>query len=142
MAIKTQSLIPASCLTLAFCGFFSASLSADTHAATEDRLAIAEMLAQYSYRWDSKDSSGFADLFTFDAVMERWREGTLVENPPVRKTLTRGSLGRSPNPPPLFGTGVSRAHQPNSRNRKYGAHHASNWRSSSSFYRQFRHLSK
>jgi len=80
MAIKTQSLIPASCLTLAFCGFFSASLSADNHAATEDRLAIAEMLAQYSYRWDSKDSSGFADLFTFDAVMERWREGTLVEN--------------------------------------------------------------
>ena len=80
MAIKPQSLIPASYIMLVFCSFFSASLSADIHATTEDRLAIAAMLAQYSYRWDSKDSSGFADLFTFDAVMERWREGTLVEN--------------------------------------------------------------
>ena len=80
MAIKPQSLIPASYIMLVFCSFFSASLSADIHAATEDRLAIAAMLAQYSYHWDSKDSSGFADLFTFDAVMERWREGTLVEN--------------------------------------------------------------
>ena len=44
----------------------------------EDRLAIAEQLAQYSYRWDSKDSGGFADLFTDDGVMERRRGGQLV----------------------------------------------------------------
>ena len=39
----------------------------------EDRLAIAQQLAQYSYRWDSKDSDGFADLFTDDGVMESRR---------------------------------------------------------------------
>ena len=44
----------------------------------EDRLAIAEQLAHYSYRWDAKDSDGFADLFTDDGVMERRRGGELV----------------------------------------------------------------
>jgi hypothetical protein len=44
----------------------------------EDRLAIAAQLAQYSYRWDSKDSDGFADLFTNDGVMERRRGGALI----------------------------------------------------------------
>jgi|TARA_B100000959_G_scaffold262765_1_gene301505 uncharacterized protein (TIGR02246 family) len=44
----------------------------------EDKLAIAEMAAQYSYRWDSKDSAGFAKLFTEDGVMERWVAGELV----------------------------------------------------------------
>lgn len=37
----------------------------------EDRLAIAEQVAQYSYRWDGKDAEGFADLFTEDGVLER-----------------------------------------------------------------------
>lgn len=46
----------------------------------QDRLAIADHLTQYSYRWDSKDSIGFADLFTVDAVMERWRGGELVSD--------------------------------------------------------------
>ena len=32
-------------------------------------------MAQYSYRWDSKDSEGFADLFTEDGVMERRVDG-------------------------------------------------------------------
>ncbi len=43
-----------------------------------DRLLIAEQLAQYSYRWDAKDSAGFADLFTDDGVMERRRGGDVV----------------------------------------------------------------
>lgn len=43
-----------------------------------DKLAIAATLAQYSYRWDGKDSAGFADLFTLDGVMERWLGGSLV----------------------------------------------------------------
>ena len=42
------------------------------------RLEIAEQLAQYSYRWDSKDAEGFADLFTDDAVIEVWRNGELI----------------------------------------------------------------
>ena len=44
----------------------------------EDRLLIAEQLAQYSYRWDGKDSAGFADLFTEDGAMERRRGGEVV----------------------------------------------------------------
>ena len=53
------------------------SLAAE-NSTTEDKLAIAEMVAQYSYRWDSKDSTGFSNLFTADGVMERWVAGELV----------------------------------------------------------------
>ena len=42
------------------------------------RLEIAEQLTQYSYRWDSKDAKGFAELFTDDAVIERWGNGELI----------------------------------------------------------------
>ena len=42
------------------------------------RFAITDQVSQYSYRWDSKDAVGFADLFTEDAVMERRRRGKLV----------------------------------------------------------------
>ncbi len=41
----------------------------------QDRLEIAEQLAQYSYRWDSKDSEGFAKLFTGDGAMDQHRGG-------------------------------------------------------------------
>lgn len=61
-----------------FCSV-SQSLAAESVAAISDKLAIAASLAQYSYRWDSKDSAGFADLFTAEAVMERWLAGSLVE---------------------------------------------------------------
>ncbi len=44
-----------------------------------NRAEIAEALANYSYRWDGKDAEGFAQLFTEDAVMERWQFGELVE---------------------------------------------------------------
>jgi hypothetical protein len=46
---------------------------------SENRLQIMDALAQYSYRWDGKDSVGFANLFTDDAVIERQLEGKLVE---------------------------------------------------------------
>lgn len=62
----------------------------------EDRLAIAEQLAQYSYRWDSKDADGFADLFTEDGVMERRRgdalvTGSRVEGRPAIRDYARTS---------------------------------------------------
>jgi hypothetical protein len=44
-----------------------------------NRIAIAEALTQYPYRWDSKSTQSFADLFTEDAVMERWRKDALIE---------------------------------------------------------------
>lgn len=43
-----------------------------------DRLAITDVLTQYSYRWDGKDAAGFAGLFTDDAVIERHVFGELV----------------------------------------------------------------
>jgi len=43
-----------------------------------DRLAIADVLTQYAYRWDGKDAAGFAELFTDDAVFERQVNGGLV----------------------------------------------------------------
>ena len=44
-----------------------------------NRAAITDILTQYSYRWDSKDSAGFADLFTDDGVLERWVNGKKVD---------------------------------------------------------------
>jgi uncharacterized protein (TIGR02246 family) len=37
----------------------------------EDKLAIQEVIAQYSYTYDANDAEGFAALFTEDAVWER-----------------------------------------------------------------------
>lgn len=82
-------------------GFSSANLAAQDVGALRDRLAIAEQLAQYSYRWDSKDSEGFADLFTEDGVMDRRRGGQVVSGARVvgqqaildyAKTSHRGRL--------------------------------------------------
>jgi hypothetical protein len=52
--------------------------AADEIALLHSRIAISEALTQYPYRWDSKSTQSFADLFTEDAVMERWRKGALV----------------------------------------------------------------
>ena len=37
---------------------------------TEDRFAILEVIAQYSYTYDARDADGFANLFTDNAVWE------------------------------------------------------------------------
>jgi len=37
-----------------------------------DRLAIATVIAQSSYTWDSKEAEAYANLFTEDAVWEVW----------------------------------------------------------------------
>lgn len=52
---------------------------AQQHDPIRDRLEITDALTQYSYRWDGKDSAGFAALFTEDGIMERWLFGELVE---------------------------------------------------------------
>lgn len=56
----------------------------DEIALLSSRMAIAETLTQYPYRWDSKSTQSFAELFTEDAVMERWREGALIEGSRLR----------------------------------------------------------
>ncbi len=39
----------------------------------EDMLAIQQVIAQYSYTFDSRDAAGWVDLFTEDAVWESYR---------------------------------------------------------------------
>jgi uncharacterized protein (TIGR02246 family) len=48
----------------------------------EDRLAIQEVIAQYSYAYDAQDAEGFAALFTEDAVWELFAAG--ATRPEVR----------------------------------------------------------
>lgn len=44
----------------------------------EDKIAIYEVIAQYSYTYDGKNVDGFAELFTEDAVWEARRQGNAV----------------------------------------------------------------
>jgi uncharacterized protein (TIGR02246 family) len=41
----------------------------------EDKLAIQEVIARYSYTYDAQDAEGFAALFTEDAVWELFASG-------------------------------------------------------------------
>jgi hypothetical protein len=36
----------------------------------EDRLALLDLIAEYAYRWDSRDADGWSDLFIEDAIWE------------------------------------------------------------------------
>ena len=61
-----------------FSGLVSASVAtANETEEIANRLAIMDMLTQYSYRWDGKDSQAFSELFTEEAVMERRLNGEL-----------------------------------------------------------------
>ena len=80
MAKKLHSINNQFWLSTLFSGLVSASVA--TANETDDianRLAITDMLTQYSYRWDGKDSEGFSELFTEEAVMERRLNGELVD---------------------------------------------------------------
>ena len=44
----------------------------------EDKIAIYEVIAKYSYTYDGKNADGFAELFTEDAVWESRRQGNAV----------------------------------------------------------------
>ncbi len=72
------------CLPLAVLTIYLVVAVTSAHAQeynqVRDRLAIAEVVAQYSYQWDSKDAEGFASLFTDDAVMERWASGEFISD--------------------------------------------------------------
>ena len=79
-ASSLMSLSSGKLLSVLALWWFSQTLLADELSTLSNKLAIAEVLAQYSYRWDSKDAAGFAKLFTEDAVMERWLGEALVQD--------------------------------------------------------------
>lgn len=72
----TGSLWKLSCCWLISISF---AVAAEVDMQLQDRALIGEMLAQYSYRWDGKNSAGFAELFTEEGSMERWVSGARVE---------------------------------------------------------------
>ena len=41
----------------------------------EDRIEILELIADYAYRWDSKDADGVSCLYTEDAIHESYVDG-------------------------------------------------------------------
>ena len=55
----------------------------------EDKLAIQEVIAQYSYTYDAKDAEGCANLFTEDAVMEFFGPG---DTQPNRRFASRAAI--------------------------------------------------
>jgi len=77
--------------------FFSGcTVVAGSLSTVQNKQAIAEMLAQYPYRWDGKNSSEFAELFTDDGIMERQLDGALVEGSLVQgKQAIYGYASRS-----------------------------------------------
>jgi uncharacterized protein (TIGR02246 family) len=48
----------------------------------EDKVAIQEVIAQYSYAYDAQDAEGFAALFTEDALWELFAAG--ATHPAIR----------------------------------------------------------
>lgn len=47
----------------------------DSMMSLEDKWAIQEMLARFSYAWDAKDAEALAQLFSDDAVLEIFSSG-------------------------------------------------------------------
>ena len=80
----------------------------DTIALLNSKMVIAETLTQYPYRWDSKSTQSFAELFTEDAVMERWRKGALIEGSRLQgkaaifEYAQKAHTGRQANAPPFL----------------------------------------
>jgi uncharacterized protein (TIGR02246 family) len=55
----------------------------------EDRLFIEDVIATYSYTWDSRDADGWAGIFTDDAVVEFYLKG---ESHPNARIESRTAL--------------------------------------------------
>jgi uncharacterized protein (TIGR02246 family) len=55
----------------------------------EDKLAIHEMIAQYSYAYDSKDADGFAQVFVDNGVFEIFVPGQTM---PVVRLQSRQAI--------------------------------------------------
>ena len=62
---------------------------ADDLQTINDKLAIAAVIAQYSYAWDSKDAERFSNLFTEDAMSEVWLPG---KSNPWSRTESRQNI--------------------------------------------------
>jgi hypothetical protein len=55
----------------------------------EDTFAINEVIANYSYTWDSADPDGWANIFTDDAVWESYHKGAVD---PETRVVSRAAL--------------------------------------------------
>ncbi len=94
MTILKSSQAPCNLLFALLLIAFSNNSLADIESDIINKLAIGEQLAQYSYRWDGKDSTGFTELFTEDGIMERWLAGSFVEGSRVEGRAAIGEYAR------------------------------------------------
>jgi uncharacterized protein (TIGR02246 family) len=67
----------------------SAPVSADQNQSLMDKLAIADVVAQYAYTWDTKDAEAYANLFTEDGISEVWLPG---KSEPLARRDTRQAI--------------------------------------------------
>jgi hypothetical protein len=77
--LRSKSLLYLIVATSLFVLLNLSAQAADEIELLSNKMAIAEALTQYPYHWDFKRSESFADLFTEDAIMERWRQGSFIE---------------------------------------------------------------
>lgn len=66
--------LPACSLTLSS----GRATSSPSHLSAADRIAITDLIHRYSYTWDGRDTDGWVDLFTDDAVIQASFVGTLA----------------------------------------------------------------
>ena len=77
--------------SIAICVFFlldgsHASARGDSQ---EDKASIKDAITQYSYAWDSKDSSAWAALYTESATLDAYQPG---EDTPSRSIVSRRKI--------------------------------------------------
>ena len=83
LKINLQSLVFATSISVC-CLNVPAKVSAQETDILLERAAIYDVLTQYSYRWDSKDSFGFAELFTEDGSLERRVNGEKIVSATIK----------------------------------------------------------
>ena len=81
--INLQSLVFSASISVC-CLNVPAKVSAHETDILLERAAIYDVLTQYSYRWDSKDSIGFAELFTEDGSLERRVNGEKIVSATIK----------------------------------------------------------
>ena len=56
-------------VTQSGCSLTTPSTASPTDLGSADRIAITDLIHRYSYTWDGRDTDGWVDLFTDDAVI-------------------------------------------------------------------------
>ena len=80
----TQTLPIINCFIALYTLCATSNAYADDLSYLINRAAITDVLTQYSYSWDSKDSKGFSELFTEDGILEREVNGKKLNSATIK----------------------------------------------------------